>query len=156
MFNNKGRPMKESELQVFVDSLKRYFATNIGGTLEILPTFHAATQDTPASDYTGIIGVSGEKQGCIYLTATTAMLGEVLLAMGEPEIDSSLFNDVIGEVTNTVSGNARKVFGAGFMISVPIVVTGRPEHIHFPRNSDIGVVPFLWNQHKASLVVCLQ
>ena len=148
--------MKDSELQIFIDSLRNYFATNIGGHLETAAAFHVSSQDTPASDYTGIIGVSGDKQGCIYLTATKAMLGDVLLAMGEPEIDESLFNDVIGEVTNTVSGNARKILGPGFMISVPIVVTGRPEHIHFPGNFDIGVVPFSWNNHKASLVVCLQ
>lgn len=148
--------MKDSELQIFIDSLSHYFATNIRGTLTLSDAFHTNSQDTPASDYTGIIGVSGDKQGCIYLTATKLMLGEILLAMGEPEIDESLFNDVIGEVTNTVSGNARKVLGPGFMISVPIVVTGRPEHIHFPRNYDIGVVPFIWNGHKGSLVVCLQ
>lgn len=153
---HKGRPMKESELQIFIDSLTRYFATNIGGDLALGHAFHTTSQDTPASDYTGIIGVSGDRQGCIYLTAPKAMLGQVLLAMGEPEIDESLFNDVIGEVTNTVSGNARKILGAGFMISVPIVVTGRPEHIHFPRNHDIGVVPFTWNGFNASLVVCLQ
>jgi chemotaxis protein CheX len=148
--------MKDSELQIFVDSLRYYFATNIGGNLEIAPAYHTESNDTPASEFTGIIGVSGDKQGCIYLTATRDMLGQVLLAMGEPEIDPGLFNDVIGEITNTVSGNARKVLGPGFMISVPIVVTGRPEYIHFPRNYDIGVVPFVWNGYKASLVVCLQ
>ncbi|HSC76667.1 MAG TPA: chemotaxis protein CheX [Pseudomonadales bacterium] len=148
--------MKDSELQIFVDSLRYYFATNIGGDMDVSPAYHTESNETPASEYTGIIGVSGDKQGCIYLTATKAMLGQVLLAMGEPEIDPSLFNDVIGEITNTVSGNARKVLGPGFMISVPIVVTGRPEYIHFPRNYDIGVVPFTWNGHQASLVVCLQ
>jgi chemotaxis protein CheX len=148
--------MKDAERKIFVDSLRHYFATNIGGNLEISQAYHTETAATPASEYTGIIGVSGDKQGCIYLTATKDMLGHVLLAMGEPEIDASLFNDVIGEITNTVSGNARKTLGSGFMISVPIVVTGRPEHIHFPRNYDIGVVPFTWNGHRASLVVCLQ
>jgi chemotaxis protein CheX len=103
--------MKDSELQIFVDSLRYYFATNIGGTLDVAPAYHTESNDTPASEFTGIIGVSGDKQGCIYLTATRDMLGQVLLAMGEPEIDPSLFNDVIGEITNTVSGNARKVSG---------------------------------------------
>ncbi|MCC7516280.1 MAG: chemotaxis protein CheX [Pseudomonadales bacterium] len=148
--------MKDAELQIFVDSLRYYFATNIGGELTVQQAYHTESTGTPASEYTGIIGVSGDKQGCIYLTAPRDMLGQVLLAMGEPEIDESLFNDVIGEITNTVSGNARKVLGPGFMISVPIVVTGRPEHIHFPRNYDIGVVPFTWNGYQASLVVCLQ
>jgi hypothetical protein len=27
--------MKDSELQIFVDSLRYYFATNIGGTLDV-------------------------------------------------------------------------------------------------------------------------
>ena len=112
--------MKDSELQVFVDSLRYYFATNIGGTLDVATAYHTESNETPASEFTGIIGVSGDKQGCIYLTATREMLGQILLAMGEPEIDPGLFNDVIGEITNTVSGNARKVMGPGFMISVPI------------------------------------
>ncbi len=148
--------MKEAELQIFIDSLRHYFATNIGGDLNIKQSYHTESTGTPASEYTGIIGVSGDKQGSIYLTATKDMLGQVLLAMGEPEIDESLFHDVIGEITNTVSGNARKVLGSGFMISVPVVVTGKPENIFFPRNYDIGVVPFTWNGYKASLVVCLQ
>ena len=91
--------MKDSELQVFVDSLRYYFATNIGGTLDVATAYHTESNETPASEFTGIIGVSGDKQGCIYLTATREMLGQILLAMGEPEIDSSLFNDVIGVQT---------------------------------------------------------
>ena len=62
--------MKEAELQIFIDSLRHYFATNIGGNLEIQPSYHTETTGTPASEYTGIIGVSGDKQGSIYLTAT--------------------------------------------------------------------------------------
>jgi chemotaxis protein CheX len=148
--------MKDAELQVFVDSLRYYFTTSIPGLLEVADAYHTATIDTPTNECTGIIGVSGEKQGCIYMTASRAMLGDVLLAMGEPEVDDSLINDVIGEITNTVAGNARRVFGSEFMISVPLVVTGLPEQIQFPKNHDVGVIPFNWNGHTASLVVCLQ
>src|SRR6478736_5550806 len=98
--DRRARPMKDSELQIFVDSLRYYFATNIGGDMDVSPAYHTESNETPASEYTGIIGVSGDKQGCIYLTATKAMLGQILLAMGEPEIDPSLLNDVIGEITN--------------------------------------------------------
>ena len=53
--------MKDSELQIFVDSLRYYFATNIGGTLDVAPAYHTESNDTPASEFTGIIGVSGDK-----------------------------------------------------------------------------------------------
>lgn len=148
--------MKDAEIQVFVDSLRYYFTTSIPGLLEVKHAHHIGATDTPTNECTGIIGVSGEKQGCIYMTASRAMLGDILLAMGEPQVDDNLINDVIGEITNTVAGNARRVFGSGFMISVPLVVTGLPEQIQFPQSNDVGVIPFTWNGHTAALVVCLQ
>ena len=46
-----------------------------GTRLEVARAYHTATIDTPTNECTGIIGVSGEKQGCIYMTASRAMLG---------------------------------------------------------------------------------
>ena len=41
--------------------------------------------------------------------------------------------DLVGEVANTIAGNARSEFGEEFEISVPIVLRGAPDEILLPR-----------------------
>jgi chemotaxis protein CheX len=64
--------------------------------------------------------------------------------------------DLVGEVANTISGNARKDFGKDFMISVPQVVAGEPEKVAPPDNMRSFVIPINWRSHSAQLVVCLE
>jgi chemotaxis protein CheX len=64
--------------------------------------------------------------------------------------------DLVGEIANTLSGNARRDFGHQFKISVPSVVTGRGtarSNIR-PRARPI-VIPIDWRNYHARLVVCL-
>jgi chemotaxis protein CheX len=62
--------------------------------------------------------------------------------------------DLVGEVANQISGNARRDFGNQFMISVPRVVAGHGEHVT-PPNTRSFVIPINWRSHSAQLVVCL-
>jgi chemotaxis protein CheX len=64
--------------------------------------------------------------------------------------------DLVGEVANTISGNARRDFGKDFMISVPQVVAGDPEKVQTPDNTRSFVIPINWRSHSAQLVVCLE
>ena len=49
-------------------------------------------------------------------------------------MSEELLVDLVGEVANTISGNARYVFGKDFMISVPVVIEGAPSSIHLPKD----------------------
>ena len=63
--------------------------------------------------------------------------------------------DLVGEVANTIAGNARKHFGSEFLISVPTVLFGRPDNIIFPRHLKNFVIPITWRSHRSYLIICL-
>ena len=79
-------------------------------------------------EYTGVINISGKREGVVYFTAPKAMLTVLLMKMQENDFSHETMRDLVGEVANTISGNARRDFGRDFVISVPSVVSGeKPE-----------------------------
>lgn len=148
--------MTEADIQVFIDGVKRYFENSVSLAAQVSTPYLVNSTEAPAEDFTGIIGVSGGRKGCVYFSAPRAMLQHLLLGLGEPTVTSELMRDLVGEVANTVSGNARAVFGSDFMISVPVVVQGRPENLQLPKQLKAFVVPFQWQSYSAMLVVCLE
>jgi chemotaxis protein CheX len=145
--------MDERDLQVFIRGLAHYFQQIFDEAAIVDPPFLQG-KESVIKDYTGVIGISGRQRGAIYFTATAEMVREMLEALHEPEIDEMAEADIVGEVANTISGNARKEFGGDFLISVPVVLKGA-QAITFPRNTQIFVIPFIWRQHRSCLIVCL-
>ena len=74
------------------------------------------------------------------------------------EADDSEDNlvDLVGEVANTISGNARKQFGSEFNISVPFVFKGQPQNVILPKDKHSFVIPLKWKNHDAGIVIYLQ
>jgi chemotaxis protein CheX len=62
----------------------------------------------------------------------------------------------VGEVANTISGNARRDYGKEFVISVPEVVSGASDEVELPSGTRPYVIPINWRSHAARLVVCLR
>ena len=145
--------MNESELRIFVDIIQHYFSQQSGKAAEIGTPFLGDASALPILDYTGVIGISGERKGCVYFTAPTELLKQLLLRAGESNVSNENLADLAGEIGNTVSGNARKSFGPDFLISVPVVVKGRDQAISLPRSVKSYVIPFRWQSLDASLVV---
>lgn len=148
--------MNATEISTFIDGAKNYFTTVSETDVEIGTPFLVDHEKTPAYDFTSIIGISGTRKGCVYFSAPRVLLRHLLVSLGETSGDQSLLSDVVGEVANTISGNARSTFGSDFMISVPVVVAGRPESIQLPKRLQPYVIPVTWNQYKASLVVAIE
>ena len=148
--------MDESELRVFIHGATRYFQQITRVPAEIGAAYLANPRDAPAYDMTGIIGVSGARKGCVYLTAPKAMLNSVLLAMGENDLSHHMHMDLAGEIANTIAGNAREHFGTQFMISVPIVVAGTLDTVKLPEQIRSFVIPLTWHRQNAAVVVCLE
>ena len=88
--------------------------------------------------------------------ASRDLLRSLLLQVGETDVSDNNFCDLVGEVANTISGNARVHFGANFMFSVPIIVKGSAEAIQVPRNIKAYIIPLRWHKHEAALIVSLQ
>ena len=114
----------EQELKTFVDGTTNYFEVaaqqpaSIGSPylMEGSPSVH---------EYTGVINISGKREGVVYFTAPKAMLTVLLMKMQENDFSHETMRDLVGEVANTISGNARRDFGRDFVISVPSVRLGR-------------------------------
>jgi chemotaxis protein CheX len=148
--------MDEQELRVFLDIVRQYFDRQTGRSIELGSPHLGDAAALPMYDYTGVIGISGERQGCVYVTAKRELLRALLLQVGETDVSEANLCDLAGEVANTISGNARLYFGPEFMISVPIVVQGSAQAIQVPRNVKAYVIPMRWHKLDAALVVSLQ
>jgi chemotaxis protein CheX len=148
--------MVEKELETFVAGTTNYFAQSAQQPAVVGSPYLIEQDASIAKDYTGIIGISGKRKGMVYFTAPTGMLRVLLMAIGESEVTHDNMCDLVGEVANTISGNARRDFGPEFMISVPLVVAGEPERIVRPKKTRSFVIPIHWRNYDAQLVVCLQ
>jgi chemotaxis protein CheX len=108
-------------------------------------------------EYTGIVGISGNIKGCIYLTATGEMLRELAqIIIDTDKTPKEDIKDLVGEIANTISGNVRKAYGRDFMISVPVVLEGKLKDIKLPGDLQSSVIPMRWRDYKSYLVVCLE
>lgn len=148
--------MQEKEIQVFIDGTKKFFKTLTQRDVIIGTPYLVTHDELPCFDYTGIIGISGDRKGAVYFTAPRILLRHLLLSLGEKADDNVMMRDVVGEVANTISGNARSAFGSGFMISVPLVVQGLPEKLYLPSKMHAYVIPIQWNSYTSSLLVGLE
>lgn len=146
--------MNEEEIKVFIDGAIRYFERLSGQTALVDPPFLRGDEPV-ALGYTGVIGISGRHRGAVYFTSGSDLLLTLLTTLGEVDHSPASQADLVGEVANTIAGNARRHFGSDFMISVPVVLRGRPEDIRFPRELKSVVIPITWGGHRCYLIVCL-
>ena len=148
--------MKKEDLQVFIDGVTHYFNQS-SETPAVVQTPYLEDKEVAINyEYTGIIGVSGKKKGCVYFTAPESLIRQLLLVMGENNNSNEALLDLVGEVANTISGNARRYFGSEFMISVPVVVKGETKRIKLPNKLRSYVIPVTWSNFEAALVISLE
>src|SRR5215510_9420380 len=95
----------ETELRTFVTGTTRYFevATQQPATVG---SPYLVTQGAPdVAEYTGVIKVTGRRDGIVYFTAPRGMLVVMLMKMNESDVSHDNLCDLVGEVANTISGN---------------------------------------------------
>ena len=145
----------EAEVAVFVDGVLNYFSTTVQQAA-LCGTPHLALGERPEiSDYTGVIQVSGRRTGMVAFTASKSMLSVMLMRMQETDMSHENLCDLVGEIANTLSGNARRDFGQQFQISVPAVLSGRDSQLKYPAATRPIVIPVDWRNYHARLIVCL-
>ena len=115
--------LNEDELKLFVDSVRNYFKVTTGQEPKITSAF-LANGDVPGHEYNGIVSFSGSYNGQVMVSMPEQLLREVLLLQGETDLSDAHLLDAVGEIANTLAGNARKHFGPGLGISVPIKIMG--------------------------------
>ena len=148
--------MKEEDLSVFIDGATHYFNQMSANPATVLTPYLKDNDEAIVHEYTGIIGISGYRKGCVYFSAPKKLLVNLLHNLQESDTSHNAICDLVGEVANTISGNARSYFGSEFMISVPVVVDGQPSNIKLPTDLRSYVIPVVWNNHEASVVISLE
>ncbi|HQU70813.1 MAG TPA: chemotaxis protein CheX [Calditrichia bacterium] len=147
--------MTETDLHFFIDSTMSYFEETTGEAAQPGIPFLKG-RDPLVRDFSGIIGISGQRKGCIYITASRALLNQLAQCiLNRPTISREEMKDLAGEIANTIAGNVREAYGSTFMISVPVVVEGRAKDIVVPQEPPAFVIPFTWRDCEASLVLSL-
>lgn len=146
----------EKDIEIFINGIKHYFRTTTNKEIEVETPYLTSAKQIAVEDYTGIIGISGERKGFVLVTASKEMLRHLVLSLGEKDATQDLIQDVVGEVANTISGNARRSFGPGFMISVPMVIEGQPERIGASKDTNGYAIPSRWNGFPFQMVVALR
>jgi len=150
--------MSTEHLEIFVRYILRYFerATNdeaVVGT----PYLHDGTP-LPYR-YTGSISISGSMRGNVYYSANAELLRDVLLSWGEPvsnTADSSLLADIVGEIANTLAGNAREELGHQFIISTPTVYEAETDAINLPSKTANLAIPVRWKEHDSLVTLSFE
>jgi chemotaxis protein CheX len=148
--------MHEELLEVFVTGALRYFRHTSDKEVKVGTPYIVNNSEPVVFDYIGLIDVTGSIQGCVYFSAPTALLKSLLLSMGEGNTGKENLIDVVGEVANTISGNARGQLGSDFIISVPTVLRGAPKSINFPLDANSYVIPVFWKGYTAAVVICFE
>jgi chemotaxis protein CheX len=147
--------INEAEVSVFVSAVLQYFDRTVNQAAACGTPFLAMQERPATSDYTGIIRIDGKRNGMVIFTAPKTMLSVMLMRMQEPDMSHENLSDLVGEIANTLSGNARRDFGHQFNISVPSVISGRDHPLEFPQGARPIVIPIDWRNYHAKLVVCL-
>ena len=146
----------EQELKTFVEGTTNFFEVAAQQPATVGSPY-LVTDGAPAMhEYTGVISVSGRREGIVYFTAPKAMLTVLLMKMQENDFSHENMRDLVGEVANTISGNARRDFGNEFVISVPSVLAGERAELPLVPGARSFVIPINWRSHSAKLVVTLK
>lgn len=147
--------VKVEKLGVFLSSINAFFA-QIDDTQVALDTPYLNNNKSAIGyDYSGIIRISGPLKGCVYVSAPTVMLREVIKVIGEPDSSITMMKDLLGEMANTISGNARTEFGSEFIISPPQIVEGAPSISYLPKERHSYITPFTWRGYEAVIGICI-
>lgn len=149
--------MTEDELKIFIRGTENFFEVSTSTKAKVSTPYVMETDDRVVYDFSAIIGVSGSQRGCVYYSAPRDMVRELVEGLGETLSDDTIFADYVGEIANTISGNAREFLGSGFMISVPVVFSGDGENkVRFPKDIPAFVVPLEWKGYQSSLIMALK
>ncbi len=153
--------IERKHIDVFIEGLRHYFshldltAKDDNDSLYIGAPYLMETDKEAGLDYTGVISISGNSTGHIFFSAKSSLLNFILLKYGERDFSELFKRDLVGEVANTLAGNARKVLGSEFHISPPKVINGKINPRNYRLSSRCYILPMRWNSNKAELIISI-
>jgi chemotaxis protein CheX len=139
------------ELKLFVESVRQYFRVLTRQEPQITSAF-LATSELQGHEYNGIVTFSGSFNGHVIVSMPGQLLKELLLLQGETDVSQGNLLDAVGEIANTLGGNARKALGPALQISVPVKLHGSGGIQARVRKHPYAIT-LRWNHQPA--VVCI-
>lgn len=112
-------------------------------------------------DVTGVIGITGESNGTISVTFDERSILKIVSNMFGEEMKelNGEITDAVGELTNMISGQARRELeesGKIFEAAIPSVITGKNHGIaHITKGPQIAI-PFSIDEGNFTIEVCLE
>ena len=112
-------------------------------------------------DVTGVIGLTGEAKGTIsvsfseksILAIVSNMFGEEMKELNEE------INDAVGELSNMISGQARKILeelGRTLHGAIPSVIMGKNHTLTHMTTSPVIAIPFSTDNGDFTIEVCIE
>jgi chemotaxis protein CheX len=143
----------------------------INATLNILETMafvkskagkpYLKNDDIAQGDVSGIVGFLGDTNGTVAVTFDEACIIKIVSNMfGEEmqEINNEI-SDAVGELTNMISGQARKELAEMdkvFEGTIPTVVTGKNHKLETKTTGPKIAIPFKTDFGSFTIEVCLE
>ena len=146
--------LHETELKLFVDSVRRYFQVVTKQEPQITSAF-LGTGDVEGHDFNGIVTFSGTYNGHVMVSMPSQLLRELLVLQGETDLSENNLLDAVGEIANTLGGNARKTLGTGLQISVPVKLHGT-SGVRARVRKHPYVITLRWNHQPAMVCVDME
>ncbi len=146
--------LNEDDLKMFVNSIKRYLQVTTRQEPQITSAF-LGTSDVEGFEFNGIVTFSGSYNGHVVVSMPPKLVREILLLQHETDLSDGNLLDAVGEIANTLAGNARKAMGADLQISVPIKLQGAHGMKARVRKRPY-VITLRWNHHLAMVCVDME
>ncbi len=143
----------------------------IYGTMEVMEKMafikpvagkpYAKTDDTARGEVSGIIGMTGDADGSLAMSFTEpCIIGIVEKMLGEKFTDMNRsVLDAVGELTNMISGAARKMMEKDdlkVVAAIPTIVFGRAHTVRHVIKGPSIVIPFTTDVGEFVIDVCLK
>jgi chemotaxis protein CheX len=112
-------------------------------------------------DVSGVVGFTGETNGTVSVTFDELCILKIVSNMfGEEmkEINNEI-SDAVGELTNMISGQARKELseiGKVFQGAIPTVITGKSHKLESMTKGPKIAIPFKTDFGSFTIEVCLE
>jgi chemotaxis protein CheX len=143
--------LNENDLKLFVDSIRHYLKITTRQEPQITSAY-LGTGDIEAFEFNGIVTFSGSHNGHVVVSMPGKLVREILLLQHETDLSDGNLLDAVGEIANTLAGNARKALGSELQISVPIKLQGAQGMKARVRKRPY-VITLRWNHYSAMVCV---
>ncbi|MES2980025.1 MAG: chemotaxis protein CheX [Pseudomonadota bacterium] len=149
--------LNETDLKLFVDSIRNYLKVTTRQEPQITSAF-LGTGDVEGFEYNGVVTFSGSHNGHVVVSMPGKLVREILLLQHETDLSDSNLLDAVGEIANTLAGNARKALGPELEISVPLKMQGSAgaQGMRARVRKHPYVITLRWSVHSAMVCVDME